>query len=65
MTRWLHPRRGVIEGEIVGNQSDETWMHIRLTADAPRASLRARGHGPIDEAGEVITVRRDFVRELP
>lgn len=65
MTRWLHSRRGVIEGEPAGISDDKTWVHIRLTADSPRMSTRARGRGPVDVAGETITVRRSFLQVIP
>lgn len=62
MTRWLHTRRGLIEGREVGG--DETWMRIELSAPAPSASMRARGHGPVSDAGETIMVRRAFMRVI-
>ena len=62
MTRWLHSRRGVIEGEDLGR--DDTWMHVRLTVDSPRASAIARGLGPTDPAGSIITVRRTHIRDV-
>lgn len=63
MTAWLHSRRGLIEGEVV--RHEPVWVQIRLTADSPRTSTRARGHGPIDLAGTVITVRRAFLTVVP
>lgn len=62
MTVWHHSRRGCIQGDRVGG--DETWLHIRLAVDCPRASMVARGFGPVDEAGTIITVRRSLVREV-
>lgn len=62
MTVWQHTRRGRIEGELL--RQDDTWMHIRLTADSPRASALHPGHGPVDKAGETITVRAAHVTEI-
>lgn len=62
MTVWTHSRRGRIEGDVI--RQDDTWLHIRLTAPADSASLRARGYGSVDEAGETIIVRREHLTEV-
>lgn len=64
MSRWIHSRRGLIEGEDVSQDKGSEWASIRLNTDSPRASKVARGHGPIDRTDSVITVRRAFLRPV-
>lgn len=62
MTSWTHLTRGRIEGDLISQ--DDTWARIQLTNPSGRASLHGRGHGPIDAAGTVITVRLAYLTEI-
>jgi hypothetical protein len=59
MAKWLHSRKGVIEGEIV-TQHDE-WVEIRVTGD--QIHRHGRGNEAVAD-GEIITVRKSFLREM-
>jgi hypothetical protein len=58
--KWIHARKGIVEGEIVREEGE--WVDIKLTGDQ---TLRtARGWDDCHD-GDVVTVRKSFLREVP
>jgi len=62
MSAWIHSRKGRIEGTIV--REDETWMQIRLSSDHELRYGSESNRGRIDEAGDVLTVRKRLLTPL-
>lgn len=60
--KWRHSRKGIIEGDIVGD--DGTFVRIRLKGDHEMTYISASNAGRVDEDGEVITVRKSFLMEV-
>lgn len=58
---WRHSRKGLITGEIIG--SDATWTHIRLHGDHRLSYGSEANRGRIDEDGDAITVRSEYLTE--
>lgn len=60
--KFRHIRKGLVEGRIV--REDETWAQIELARDHRLAYGSECNRGRIDEAGEILTVRRSFLTEI-
>lgn len=56
--RWRHSRKGIIEGEIVSEDSTGKVVCIKLTNHV---------HGLADSwgPGDILTVKRAFLRPMP
>lgn len=61
MTRWIHAIKGVIVGELVGD--DGVWWKIRLSGGQDLRSARPGSVLPYAD-GDVITVRGSRMTEL-
>ena len=59
MTKWLHNRKGVIEGEIT--LVHDEWVEIRLSGDQ---RLRTAKGWEDHKDGEIVTVRKSFIKEM-
>lgn len=59
---WRHRRQGLITGVIIGG--DDTWAKIRLHGDHRLSYMSESNRGRIDEDGDVLTVRREFLTEV-
>ena len=59
---WRHSRKGLITGEIIGAAA--TWTHIRLHGDHRLAYGSEANRGRIDEDGDTITVRSEYLTEV-
>lgn len=62
MTRWIHSRKGEIEGEVVKDEGD--FVSIQLTAEATLKWRSEDRRGSINEVGEILTVRKSFLKEV-
>lgn len=65
MTTWNHRRKGRIDGEIIRTSDDGVWVDIRLNGDHQLKYIAPSNRGHIDHDGEVITVRKSLLTELP
>lgn len=61
MAKWLHTRKGVIEGELVSD--DGIWTMIRFKGDQNLRSTKPGAMLPFAD-GEVITVRTSLLKVL-
>lgn len=61
---WMHARKGRIRGAVLWDDGGE-WVQIKLTGDHTLSYMSLSNHGRVDEDGDVITVRRKFLREVP
>lgn len=59
---WNHSRKGRIRGVVVFTHDD--WYQIQLVGDHNLKYVSASLRGQTDLDGEVITVRRSFLREV-
>lgn len=62
MPTWNHSRKGRITGEII--RDDGEWVDIRLTGDHELRYKSEANRGRVDEAGEVLTVRKSLLTEI-
>ncbi|AIY01193.1 hypothetical protein ART_1594 [Arthrobacter sp. PAMC 25486] len=62
MSKWLHSRKGLIEGEIVAE--DAIWTQIQLKGDQNLLSAKPGARLPFQD-GEILTVRTDFLKLIP
>ena len=62
MAKWIHSRKGLIDGELI--EDDGTWTRIKATGDQ---NLRSARPGGVLEYfdGETITVRTSYLTALP
>lgn len=58
--KWIHARKGTVEGEIVSDTGE--WVDIKLTGD--QRLRTARGWDDCQD-GQIVTVRKSFLREVP
>lgn len=59
--KWIHERKGPIEGEVINHEDGSDWAHIRLVGDQTLRGAR----GPQDwYDGDVLVARRSFLREV-
>ena len=58
---WIHQRKGIIEGKII--RDDGEWVDIRVTKDINIFTL-GKIHKSFYKKGEVITVRKSFLKEV-
>jgi hypothetical protein len=63
MTRWRHARKGVIEGRIIAEAGE--WVDIQLGKDHELNYGSVSLRGIVDLEGEILTVRKSFLTELP
>ena len=62
MSKWLHSRKGLIEGEMV--HENDTWTTIKVSGDHELRSARPGATMPFAD-GETITVRSSFLKAIP
>ena len=60
---WMHSRKGRIRGAVVWD-GDGEWVKIKLAGDHQLKYLSISNRGYVDADGEVITVRKTFLREV-
>lgn len=59
--KWMHSRKGLIEGELIKHDDGSDWAHIRLVGDQTIRGAR----GPQDWFdGDVLVARRPFLTEV-
>lgn len=56
---WIHSRKGPITGHVI--REDETWMWVRLAGDHRLRYGSEANRGRIDEAGDVMCLRRSYM----
>jgi hypothetical protein len=59
---WRHSRKGLITGTIIKDSGD--FVSIELAGEQT-LRLLSRGSSPYFEDGEVISVRKEFLTEVP
>ena len=59
---WNHSRKGRITGLPVGG--DDTWLDIELADDHKLRYGSESNRGRVDEAGEILRVRRSLLTEV-
>jgi hypothetical protein len=59
---WMHSRKGRIRGAVIFQHDD--WVQIQLAGDHALKYMSVSNRGRVDTDGEVITVRRSFLREV-
>ena len=62
--KWVHSRKGPIDGEVVHTTDDGEWVDIRLAADHHLKYIAPSSRGRTDHEGEIIRVRKSMLREV-
>lgn len=62
MAKWLHQRKGLLEGDIVWTSEDKVWTDIKISRD--HDITNASGNTYTWPAGEVIRSRTEFLRPV-
>lgn len=62
MSKWIHTRKGLIEGELI--REDGIWTVIKFKSDHELRSAKPGAMLPFAD-GEEITVRSSFLKAIP